>query len=101
MGSSFRLAIWENADFGEVLTWAREKDLTTIAADISATKSHRAINWDTPTLVVFGSESHGLSKSDLAQIDEVIRIPMENGVESLNLAVAAGIILFEARRKGC
>ncbi|MEP6788538.1 MAG: TrmH family RNA methyltransferase, partial [Acidobacteriota bacterium] len=45
------------------------------------------------------SEAHGLSAEKLEKTDEVIAIEMENGVESLNLAVSAGIILFEAKRQ--
>ncbi|MEP6704118.1 MAG: TrmH family RNA methyltransferase, partial [Acidobacteriota bacterium] len=46
-----------------------------------------------------GSEAHGLPESGLEGVDEKIRIPMEGSVESLNLAVACGVILFEARRQ--
>jgi tRNA G18 (ribose-2'-O)-methylase SpoU len=40
-----------------------------------------------------------LSKAEQAATDESLIIPMENAVESLNVAVAAGIILFEAKRQ--
>ncbi len=50
-------------------------------------------------MLIFGSEAHGLSSLELGKIDQQIRIPMENGVESLNLAVSAGILLFEAMRQ--
>ena len=50
-------------------------------------------------MLVFGSEAHGLSVGDRELLDETIRIPMASDVESLNLAVSAGIILFEARRQ--
>jgi len=43
---------------------------------------------------VFGSEANGLTEEELAEMDDVVIIPMRNGVESLNLAVSAGIILF-------
>ena len=99
MGASFRLSIWENADLEEALRWAKERDLTTTAADIAASCSYDQINWKTPRLLVFGSEAHGLRSEDLEQIDEKAGIPMANAVESLNIAVSAGIILFEARRQ--
>ena len=99
MGSSFRLSIWDGADFEDVLSWAEHKGVVTVAADISATKIYTDMNWKRPTLVVFGSEAHGLSESNLERVNEKIRIPMDNGVESLNLAVSSGIILFEAKRQ--
>ncbi|MEO6654818.1 MAG: RNA methyltransferase [Pyrinomonadaceae bacterium] len=99
MGASFRLPVWENADFDEVLSWANEKELDVTAADVSAKESYLQTDWTRPRLLLFGSEAHGLSEAYLKKITSTIRIPMDNDVESLNLAVSAGIILFEARRQ--
>lgn len=99
MGAAFRLPVWENANFDEVLAWAKEGNLTTTAADIAATISYTEVDWEKPRLLIFGSEAHGLSAENLENTDEIIAIEMENGVESLNLAVSAGIILFEAKRQ--
>ncbi len=99
MGSSFRLPVWQSVGLKEILTWAAEKHLTTTAADRSAPTTYTEINWTKPRLLIFGSEAHGLSSSELAMIDEQVSIPMANQTESLNLAVAAGVILFEARRQ--
>ena len=99
MGSSFRLPIWENAGFDEVLLWAKERKLTATAADIAAANVYTQIDWKKPRLLIFGSEAHGLGDIELEKIDGKIRIPMGNTVESLNLAVSAGIILFEAKRQ--
>ena len=98
MGASLRLPIWTNADFFEVLSWARAKNLKSVCADISAGKSFREIDWNLPRLLVFGSEAHGLSEEERAEIEESLLIPMANSVESLNVAVASGIIFYEARR---
>lgn len=99
MGAVFRLNIWTNADFEEALEWARGRGLIPTAADVDAEKSYAEIDWTKPRLLVFGSEAHGLRPEDFRSIDESLLIPMENGVESLNLAVSAGIILFEAKRQ--
>jgi TrmH family RNA methyltransferase len=99
MGAGLRLNIWANADFDEVLDWARGRNLISTAADVNARISYTEIDWNAPRLLVFGSEAHGLSAADFRKIDEGLIIPMENGVESLNLAVSCGIILFEARRQ--
>ncbi len=99
MGASFRLPIWDQAGFDEVLLWARKWGLESTATDIRAEKSYTHIDWRQPRLLIFGSEAHGLSEKDLDRIDEQMQIPMENDVESLNLAVSAGIILFEAKRQ--
>lgn len=99
MGAAFRLAIWHSVDIENVLLWAREHDLRATAADTHAEKAYINIDWKTPRLLVLGSEAHGLSRSVLEKIDETINIPMENNVESLNLAVSCGVILFEAKRQ--
>lgn len=99
MGSAFRLPIIEGIEFGEAIEWARDRRLVSTAADISGSVSYTNIDWSISRLVVFGSEAHGLSERELESIDEKIFIPMENEVESLNLAVSSGIILFEAKRQ--
>ncbi|HEX6126434.1 MAG TPA: RNA methyltransferase [Pyrinomonadaceae bacterium] len=99
MGSTFRLPIVTGIDLDEVLDWARTHHLRTIGADTHATKAYAEIDWRVPRLLVVGSEAHGLSETDRAQLDELTLIPMEREVESLNLAVACGIVLFEARRQ--
>lgn len=99
MGAGLRSNIWTNADFDEILAWAHGINLITTAADIDAEKDYDLIDWTKPRLLIFGSEAHGLKIDYLQKIDEGLLIPMENDVESLNLAVSCGIILFEARRQ--
>ncbi|CAN5403574.1 RNA methyltransferase [soil metagenome] len=99
MGAALRLPIWTNADFFAALKWANANNLTSVCADVKADKSYTEINWKKPRLLIFGSEAHGLSANECEKIDESLIIPMENEVESLNLAVSCGIILFEAKRQ--
>lgn len=98
MGASLRLPVWTNAEFFEALDWARGKNLKSICADIRSQKSYADIDWKIGRLLVFGSEAHGLTEEERARADETLFIPMENRVESLNLAVACGVILFEAKK---
>jgi len=83
MGANLRLPVVEAISLHDALQWARDSGLVA-----SATAS-----------LVLGSEAHGLSAEQLAQADETVGIPMAEPVESLNLAVSAGIILFEAKRQ--
>ncbi len=99
MGATFRLPIWSNANFFDAINWAKEKNLKSICADVNAQKSYLDIDWKKPRLLVFGSEAHGLSVEERSAIDESLIIPMENQVESLNLAVSCGVILYEAKRQ--
>lgn len=99
MGAAFRLPLWTKADFGEALDWAREKNLISVCADVNSEKSYLEIDWRKPRLLIFGSEAQGLTAEEKVKIEESLLIPMENDVESLNLAVSCGVILFEARRQ--
>ncbi len=99
MGSCFRLPLVEHISYAEIEKWAVENSFITTAADLSAAVSYTEIDWKIPRILVFGSEAHGLNEEILAKIEQPILIPMNNQVESLNLAVSAGIILFEARRQ--
>ena len=98
MGSAFRLPIWDNADEVEVMEWAQRNGLTVVAATGSGEVDYTAVDWNHPSLVVFGSEAHGLDPK-IVERSTTVRIPMNDEVESLNLAVSAGVILFEARRR--
>lgn len=98
MGASFRINIWTDAEFETVLEWAKQNDLATLCADVNSEKNLWEIEWKSPRLLIFGSEAHGLSEYERNKIDEGLIIPMEETVESLNLAVSCAIVLYEAKR---
>ncbi|MEQ1605862.1 MAG: RNA methyltransferase [Pyrinomonadaceae bacterium] len=99
MGSAFRLRVEQGMDMAKAVAFARTREMRIVATNPESGILHTANDWTQPTLVVFGSEAHGLSAEELAMCDASVRIPLTTGVESLNLAVAAGIILFEAKRQ--
>jgi len=57
------------------------------------------IDYNTPTAIVLGSEGKGLHQGVQKHCDVLVRIPMAGPVSSLNVSVAAGVVLFEWRRK--
>ena len=99
MGSAFRISIEEGESLGDAVTVTRERGGIVTGVDIQGASPYTVADWSKPRMLVFGSEAHGLTDEDKALLDETIRIPMTPDVESLNLAVSAGIILFEARRQ--
>ncbi|MBP6004740.1 MAG: RNA methyltransferase [Pyrinomonadaceae bacterium] len=99
MGAALRLPVWTDITLDAAIAWAGEFGLEATATGAQSTASHTEIDWLKPRLLIFGSEAHGLNESQLEFVPERIRIPMDNQVESLNLAVATGIILFEAKRQ--
>jgi TrmH family RNA methyltransferase len=99
MGSAFRLPMWTGPSFAEAVAWCRSRKIRTIAADLTGSATHADVDWRKSSALILGQESHGLSPQEVAATDEGIRIPMQGAAESLNVAVAAGIILFEAARQ--
>ena len=61
--------------------------------------SFRAVDYSKPTIVVMGNEKEGVSSEIVALADVVVIIPMQGMVQSLNVSVAAALILYEAERQ--
>lgn len=99
MGANLRLPIWEQTKLSDCVRRLRERGIGVIASDARGDRTYSEVDWKQPSLVIFGSEAHGLDERALGLADEVVRIQMKAGVESLNLTVSAGIILFEAVRQ--
>jgi tRNA (guanosine-2'-O-)-methyltransferase len=60
---------------------------------------YTSLDYTEPTVIVFGNESEGISEEALKLSDHVIKIPMVGMVQSLNLSVSVGIILYEAMKQ--
>jgi len=99
MGSAFRLPIWSGIEFAEMIEWCRRRGITTICADVEASTSYLDLDWTGPRALLLGPESTGFTPEELASTDQKVRIPMQGKAESLNVSVAAGILLFEATRQ--
>jgi TrmH family RNA methyltransferase len=99
MGSAFRLPVWNGGTFTEAVQWCRAKSIQVVCAEVSARKIFSDVDWRKPTALLVGRESMGLSNEELASAGLAVRIPMKGSAESLNVAVATGVILYEAARQ--
>src|SRR6266404_2622748 len=99
MGSAFRIPIWNGAPYGEAIEWCNRREPFTIGADARATVSYTDVNWDQRCALILGPESAGLSADELSAVRQTVSVPMHGRVESLNVSVAAGILLYEAARQ--
>ncbi len=79
----------------ELVQWKRRSDMRMIGASDAASTDYRQADYAPPVLLSLGGEQHGLSAEHLAACDTVVRIPMRGRTDSLNLAVAAGVLLYE------
>lgn len=98
MGSIFRVPFVYVDDLFEVVEMMKEKQITTYAAHLNGTDYTRE-DYQGGTAFLIGNEGNGLTDelTDMAQ--KKIKIPMCGKVESLNAAMASGLLVYEARRQ--
>jgi TrmH family RNA methyltransferase len=96
MGAQLRLPIHSKswAEIAQIVE-GMQVWVATVAAEVSYT----AVNWQQPSALIIGSEAAGASPQALAIATGSLTIPMQAATESLNAAMAASIILFEAVRQ--
>lgn len=99
MGSAFRLPLWFGCTYADALAWSSAHQIQTFCADAHASHDYAAVNWGNSSALIMGPESDGLSEEEILAADVSVRIPMHGPAESLNVAVAAGILLYEAARQ--
>ena len=96
MGAHFRLPI-------EALSWPEIAEalagVQVLLADVRAEQAYYEVDWSRPSALIIGGEAYGASRAAMELATATIAIPMHGGAESLNAAVAASVILFEAARQ--
>jgi TrmH family RNA methyltransferase len=98
MGSLFHLPIIEG-DLAELLPEAKSKGMIIAGTSLQATETCFSYDWRGPTWLLLGNESEGLSALSLEQVDANVIIPIHGRSESLNVAMAATVLLYEALRQ--
>lgn len=99
-GSKRWVKVRIHPDLDAALEPLREGGFQLLAAHPSAEAiDYREADFTRPTAVLFGQEKDGLTRKALAASDRRVRIPMEGMVASLNVSVAAALVLFEAQRQ--
>lgn len=93
MGALFWIP-WVQASFAEFLTWARRHGLFLLGTSAHAARDYRTIRPSQPWVLVLGNEQKGLSPEQRAACDAEVALPMRGRARSLNLAVAAGVLLY-------
>jgi RNA methyltransferase, TrmH family len=81
------------------IAWLRERSVSIVVTSPGGTRPYWDVEHGGGTALVVGSERHGISARWLAAAAEVVSIPMPGVADSLNVAVAAGIVLFDAARR--
>jgi 23S rRNA (guanosine2251-2'-O)-methyltransferase len=77
----------------------KNANVWTIGLAGDAPDLHTAVDWTLPSAIVLGAEGTGLRRLVRERCDRLVRIPMRGRVDSLNVSVAAGVVLYEAVRQ--
>jgi TrmH family RNA methyltransferase len=99
MGSSFRLPHVGGLSLPELQRRLRERGVKTVAAVTDGPTRYDEADLRRPIALLLGNEGAGLPDTVVREADLSLTIPLEGGAESLNVGVAAGVLLFEAARQ--
>ena len=99
MGSVLRVPFVYADDFGETLEEIKKAGIRLFAAHLKGSVPYDEADYRGRTAFLIGNEANGLTEASAQAADCRIRIPMEGKVESLNAAVAASVLMFEAARQ--
>jgi TrmH family RNA methyltransferase len=99
MGSIFHVALCR-ATHAEFAALRKRWTGTVVGTHLAGAVDYRQAEYRPPVLLVMGNEQSGLTPAVAALCDTLVKIPMAGKADSLNLAVATGVMLFEIRRSG-
>jgi TrmH family RNA methyltransferase len=83
------------ATLPQLLAWKERHGCSLVGTSPAARDDYRAVSYPRPTLLFMGGERKGLSAQQQAACDIVVKLPMVGSCDSLNLAVATGVMLYE------
>jgi TrmH family RNA methyltransferase len=96
MGSILRLPVLRISDLEGFLAKSKKEGFQSVALALNARKSCFDLDLTIPTVAVLGQEGSGLPEEVLEQVDHRARLPMAGSIDSLNVATAAAVVLYEA-----
>ena len=98
-GGAEDLFIVQVTNLARTLSWLRDQGVWLFGADAEGDEVWQSLDSSTATALVMGSEGSGLRRLTRSLCDKLVSIPMLGKVESLNVSVATGILLYEAVRQ--
>ena len=98
-GALHTLPVCKVANMQDALKYLRESGLRIVAATEHSTQNYTEVDMCQPLAIIMGSEEHGIYEANLDLATDKVRIPMLGKLESLNVSVAAGVMIYEAVRQ--
>ena len=99
VGEWFRLPVVTDQHLPQLVKQQQQQGVQIIATTSQASKTYWEVDFTPPSLILLGNEGAGLSAELIDLADIRIKIPLANQVESLNVAIASALILYEAQRQ--
>jgi TrmH family RNA methyltransferase len=99
MGGAFRLPVIAESAIDDAIARAKQHKLRVLVTTSRGGRPPFDVELTRPTMIIVGNEGAGLPDRVLNQADQTVSIPMRDGVDSLNVAVAAALIVYEAYRQ--
>jgi len=99
VGEWFQVPMGTHQNLVELVQQHQQTNIQVVATTSQAAKTYWDIDFARPTLILLGNEGSGLSPELIEMADEQVTIPLNNRVESLNVAVASALLLYEAQRQ--
>ena len=98
-GALHTLPVCRENSIQEAVRYLRDSGFTVVAASEKAEQNYTTPNYTGPTAIVMGAEDTGVSPAVLRYCDEMVALPMRGNISSLNVSVAAGVMLYEVIRQ--
>jgi RNA methyltransferase, TrmH family len=98
-GQWFRASMQSVGNLAGEIKKLKAKGVIAIATLPDAKITYWDLDFNQPSLIMLGNEGQGLSAELIDLADTAVKVPLSNGVESLNLAVTAALLLYEAKRQ--
>ena len=98
-GAAFRIPICKVSHVLDALYHLKSLDIQVVSISEKAEKSIFDIDFNPPTALIVGSENKGISNNILKNSDQKGKLPLLGSIESLNVSVACGAVLYEAVRQ--
>ncbi len=98
-GALMKIPVCREENLGNALKFMVASGLKLVAASERATKNYTEAPMNEPIAIIMGAEDEGVSPDHLRLCDEMISIPMLGTIDSLNVSVAAGVLIYEAVRQ--
>ena len=99
MGALFRLPVAREARVDGFIEWCKNQSISLIGTSARGTASYREVDYQLPAGIVMGNEQKGMPDEVKAACTQLVSIPMQGTLRSLNLSAATAVVLYEAAHR--